>query len=490
VRKIRCLVLLAAGFGAQARVSAEPASVAVAALPAAVPSTLFGFRAENVPIKEALALFARANHLTIVPDLDVDGAITVDFHDLPLDLALSALLDANGYYCVQEGNLLRVRSQESRLFQIDYIRGTRSSQGSNAVQISSAGGAQGSQGTASGGGTSTGGGSGIEGSEMTVTSNATVNFWGDLGDELKPLISSTGTFTINSLAGTVLIRDKHRNIQSIAQFLGAVTASIVRQIDIEVEIYEVALNKSNQFGINWQSVSSHLTVNSIPGALGLAGGAGLIVQTPPYGPAPGPPAGQAQYQSGGFSAVVAALSQQGTMKIVSKPRLRTLNNQPAVVRVGQDLPVFLTQVTQSPGSPPVITTNETVETVTVGTVLSITPQVSADGLITLDITPAVSRLVSMQTSPSGNTSAPIIDIRQASSLVRVRDGVTVVLGGLVEDSAYKTQRKIPLLGDIPLLGKAFTGDDSNSERTELVFFLTPHVVRDDASVAAADPRLQ
>jgi type II secretory pathway component GspD/PulD (secretin) len=169
---------------------------------------------------------------------------------------------------------------------------------------------------------------------------------------------------------------------------------------------------------------------------------------------------------------------------VSKPRLRTLNNQPAVVRVGQDLPIFIRQVTQSPGSPPVITTNETVQTITVGTVLSITPQVSADGLITLDITPAVSRLVSTQTSPSGGTSAPVIDIRQASSLVRVRDGATVVMGGLIQDSTSSTHRKIPLLGDLPLLGRAFTGEYSTAERTDLVIFLTPRVIQDDGPAPA------
>src|SRR4029077_18864327 len=140
---------------------------------------------------------------------------------------------------------------------------------------------------------------------------------------------------------------------------------------------------------------------------------GLIVQNPVYGPNPPATGVQAVFARNGVSAVLNALSQQGTLKVVSKPRLRTLNNQPAVVRVGQDIPIFSTQVTQSPGSPPVITTNETVQTITVGTVLSITPQVSSDGYITLDVTPAVSRLVSTQTSASGNTSAPVIDIRQA-----------------------------------------------------------------------------
>jgi MSHA biogenesis protein MshL len=454
-------------------ISPAIAARAVPGIPASVPSTLFSFRADNVPIKQALALFARANRLTIVPDLDVEGSVTVDFRDLPLDLALSALLEANGFYFEQQGDLLRVRNREARLFQIDYIRATRASQGSNAVQISSGS-------VSSGGG---GGGTTTEGSAMTVTNNSSINFWSDLADQLKSLVSPGGSFTINSLAGTVLVRDNHRNIQTIAEFIAAVSANVVRQVDLEVEIYEVELNNSSQLGVNWQYVSNSLSLNSIPGALNLGTGGGLIVTNPVFGAAPGDPAVQATYQRGSLGAVLAALSQQGTLKVVSKPRLRTLNNQPAVVRVGQDIPVFIRQVTQSPGTPPVITTNETVQTVTVGTVLSITPQVSGDGLITLDITPAVSRLVGTQVSASGDTSAPVIDIRQASSLVRVRDGATVVMGGLVQDSSTTTHRKIPLLGDIPFLGKAFSGDDKETDRTELVFFLTPRIVSDGNAIA-------
>jgi len=443
-----------------------------------LPPTQFSFRADNVPIKEALAMFARANKLTIVPDLDIEGQVTVDFHDLPLDLAMGALLEANGYYFVQDGHMTRVRNLETRLFQIDYIRMTRSSQGSNAVQISSGGGgSSGAGGSAAG--SAAGSGSAGEGSEMTMTNASTINFWGELADQLKSLVSSKGSFTINSLSGTVVVKDGHRNMDSIAQFLSAVMANVGRQIDLEVEIYEVALNQSNQLGINWQNVANSLTVTSIPSQLSVTGTGGLIVQNPVFGSPPGDPAVRALFQRKGLSAVLDALKQQGTLKVVSKPRLRTLNNQPAVVRVGQDLPIFVRQVTQSPGSPPVITTNETVQTITVGTVLSITPQVSANGLITLDITPAVSRLVSTQTSPSGGTSAPVIDIRQASSLVRVRDGATVVLGGLIQDSASSTHRKIPLLGDLPLLGRAFSGEYSTSERTDLVIFLTPRVIQDN-----------
>jgi Type II secretory pathway, component PulD len=436
---------------------------------------LFSFRAEGVPIKQALALFARANNLNIIPDLDVEGEVTVDFRDLPLEYAMRALLEANGYYFVREGRLIRVRNRETRVFQIDYIQATRAGQGSNAVQISSGG-------ISSSGGGGSNSGNGNEGSTMTVTNTSTINFWGDLGDQLKTLVSATGSYTINPLAGTVMVSDRHLNVELIAEYIRTVTNNVVRQIDLEVEIYELALNDAFQLGVNWQAVSNRLdsVVSSMPGTIGIPGDGGLIINTPLYGPAVPPTGVRAIHQRGDFTAVIDALKQQGELTVVSKPRLRTLNNQPAVVRVGQDIPIFLLNITQSPGTPPVITETETLQTITVGTVLSITPQVSGDGLITLDITPAVSRLVRMETSPRGNT-APVIDIRQASSIVRVRDGATIVMGGLVQDTTATTRRKVPLLGDIPLVGKAFSGKYESKQRTELVFFLTPRIIHDTAT---------
>jgi MSHA type pilus biogenesis protein MshL len=452
-------------------------STTLAGAGVAEPAATFSFNAEGVPIKQALVLFARANNLTIIPDLDIEGDLTVDFRDLPLDLAMSALLEANGYYFTREGRLLRVRNRESRLFHIDYIHTTRSGQGSSAVQISSGGGASG------GGSGGASGGSSTEGSTMTVTNTSTINFWGELPDQLKSMLSPKGTLTINSLSGTVLISDSHRNIETIASFLHSVTQNIVRQVDLEVEIYEIALGKSFQLGINWQRIEAGMdtTFNTIPGQLGLGTAGGLIVQTPLFGTPPSAPGVQVNLQRLNTQAVIDALSQQGDLKVISRPRLRTLNNQPSVVRVGQDLPIFGKQTIVSPGTPPIVTTTETIQTITVGTVLSITPQVSDDGLITLDITPAVSRLAGTKTSATGLTDAPIIDIRQASSIVRVRDGATIIMGGLVQDSSTTTKRKVPFLGDIPLLGRAFSGTYDSSERTELIFFVTPHIVQDAAT---------
>ena len=441
----------------------------------------FSFSAENLPIKQALALFARANKLNIVPDLDVEGDVTVDFYDLPLDLAMRALLEANGYYFVQSGGLIRVRNRETRLFHVDYIHATRVGQGGSGVSISSGMG---------GGGD--GGSGGIQGSSMSVSATSTIDFWTELAAQLRSLVGESGSVTINSLAGTVLVSSNHRTVELVAEYLASVTGRIVRQVDIEVQIYEVGLSSTRQLGIDWVRVATDLTRN-----YGTEFATGLIVEDSAFGPQP-LPAGLTISQDiseRDITAVVQALEQQGDLKIVSKPRLRTLHNQPAVVRVGQDFPIFTTEVVAAPGTPPVLTTTVTVENVTIGTVLSITPEISAEGLITLDITPAVSRLVRVErlvTTSGSQATAPVIDIRQSTSIVRVRDGDTVVLGGLVQEGTATTVRKIPVLGDIPLLGKAFRGELKTKENTELVFFVTPRIVHAGAerSVNPAQARTE
>lgn len=447
-----------------------------AALLASRPSVAtFSFRAEGVPIRQALALFARANRLNIIPDNDIEGEVTVDFEGLPLDLAMRAIIEANGYYFVQSGSLIRVRNRETRLFQIDYINTTRAGQGSSAVQISSSS-------NSSGSGGSGGGGSGEQGSTMTVTATATNDFWGDLATQLQSLVSEGGRVTVNRLAGTILVADTHRNIETVAEFLASVSERVVRQVDLEVQIYEIGFSHNRQVGVDWVRLANEFTRD-----YGTEFFSSMIVRSNAFGPDPLPSGVMISQDISekDIEVIVEALEQQGDVKVVSKPRLRTLNNQPAVVRVGQDLPVFQRESLASTGDNPVITENVTVQNVTVGTVLSITPQISEDGIITLDLTPAVTRLVRMMASDetATATTAPVIDVRQATSIVRVRDGDTIILGGLVQEGTATTVRKVPLLGDIPGLGKLFRGESTQTETTELVFFLTPRII----SVSATGP---
>jgi len=180
------------------------------------------------------------------------------------------------------------------------------------------------------------------------------------------------------------------------------------------------------------------------------------------------------FQGGSFDVVLEALSEQGDLKVVSQPRIVTLNNQPALIKVATDQSFFISTTTAgTAGSPPIIT--EQVRTVSAGLVLSVTPQISEDGWIMLDVSPIITRLTDIVTSPNGST-APVLDVKQSAGLVRLRDGEMVIIGGLIQDQVSETERKVPLLGDIPGLGRLFRGTFHVKEKRELVIFLSPKII--------------
>jgi type II secretory pathway component GspD/PulD (secretin) len=123
--------------------------------------------------------------------------------------------------------------------------------------------------------------------------------------------------------------------------------------------------------------------------------------------------------------------------------------------------------------------NEQANTVTVGMVMTVTPQISSDGYAMLDIAPTMTRLAGMVTSPGGTSSAPILEIKQANTMVRVKDNEVVVLGGLIQEETTDSNRSVPVLGEIPGVGKAFGSTYKATSRKELVIFLVPSILPDD-----------
>ena len=180
------------------------------------------------------------------------------------------------------------------------------------------------------------------------------------------------------------------------------------------------------------------------------------------------------FQDGSFDVVLEALREQGEIQVVSQPRIVTLNNQPALIKVATDQAFFTQTIAQgAAGTGNIIT--EQVRSVTVGLVLSVTPQVSEDGWIMLDVTPIISRLRGIIESPQKTATAPVLDVKQSSGLVRLRNGEMVLIGGLIQDEYSETERKVPLLGDIPWLGRLFKGTYTAKQKSELVIFLSPRI---------------
>ncbi len=488
---------------------------------------VYQFQAENMDLKTALATFARANNLNIVPDNDVTGTVTLDVHDLPLEEMMRALLDANDCVWTEENGLIRVHTTETRTFVIDYLRLKRTGTGNNSATLGAGVGGAGGAGGGMGGGGAGGGGMGGGGggatavfgsgsSSVNVTANNQIDFWKDLESEIGFLLTDVGkkSLAIDTTAGIIQVTDRPSAVKRVQGYLTDVDRSVHRQVEIEVRLYDVTLNNQFQFGIDWVHLAqayggiigfggSTLPVAAGGGQLENSSIAGINYQSiigTPTSVTPGANLSSLVFQNFNTEAAVNALQQQGRVEVISTPRIRTLNNQTALVKVGEEVPFFNSSTTIIPqsGGTSIVVPQTLINSVTIGTILSITPEISSNDWVSLDISPVLTSLRGIESSSSaggagggggtaagGSSTAPDLDIKQASTIVRVRDGNTVILGGLIQTEDTKNEKKVPLLGDIPLLGKLFTGTFNYKQKKELVIFVTPHIIRDQTAKEAA-----
>ncbi len=454
-------------------------------MPSVTEEPLYTFAADDLPLRRALELFAEAYDLNLVVDEEVTGSVNADFTDLSFGQAMSALLDSKGYYFHREGDLVHVKSTETRNFTIDYIRLVRSGSGSSRAQVNSGAGSSGSSGGSSGSTGSSGGGSGGSNSmagAITIEQVDKVDFWDELETQLAQLVSENGRLVVNRLAGMVQVTDQHRRVAEVARFIEQVNQSIYRQVDIEVKIVEVALREDYSLGIDWSRLVSEA---------GTGANWDFTVGNTVTNPAGGfdalAPVVNLTFSDIGadganrLTAVITALQEQGDVQVVSQPRIRTLNNQSALIKVGTDRTFFRReQLTDNTTAGSQVFSTDVPQVVTEGVVLAITPQISMDGWITMDISPVVTRVssVSEVTDDNGNvvSSAPNLDVSQSSSLVRTRSGNTIVIGGLIQELSSDTDRGVIGLAGVPGIGGLFKGQYRATERRELVMFVTPWLI--------------
>jgi MSHA type pilus biogenesis protein MshL len=473
------------------------AEVPAPEIPGSHDKKLYSFTANELEIKAALALFAQANQLNIVPDNEVNGTVTVALHDLPLASVMRALLSANDCTWREEDGLIRVETSETRSFQIDYLQLRRTGSGQNSATLAAgsgggtsvagggggggSGGGGGAGGGGAGGGGQGGGGAGggggnSGGSSINLSAENTVDFWKQLQEDLSRLLTAKGreSMAVNPLAGIVQISDRPTALKRVEKYLTSIKRIVNKQVDIEVRLYDVTLNDQFQFGVDWNKV---ITTSS--GFVGLEGA--QAISRPLGGFDLSPDSFTLVFKNENSSVIVKALQEQGEVRVISKPRIRTINNQSALIKVGTEMPFFQNQSTIVPGGgttggTAAVIEQDTVSTVTVGTILALTPQIGEDHWITLDVSPVLTSLIETKLSPNRSTTAPVLDIKQASSLIRVLSGSTIVMGGLIQTDTALSRKRIPGLGDIPYLGRLFQGDFDARRKKELVIFITPTVV--------------
>ena len=446
----------------------------------------YSFTAKGLPVVDALALFARLNQLNIVPDSEVQGTVTVDFRGLTLEKAMEAILESIGCYAEAEGGLIRVRGLQTRVFTVDYLRLKRTGKTTMETDLSS------------GNNTTSSGGSGGSGSSGTVSvdSSDEVDVWKDMAAQIQALLSAKGKVAVNSLAGTVIVSDTRKNVEQVGAYIGILSSRLNRQVDLDVRVLDVEFTDDREFAIDWTQVvkqvgnttltaSALLTPSGIPTTVfpGLSG-----ANIPSL-----------SISNTTIDLIIKAIEDQAKVRIASQPRVRSMNHQTAIIKVVREDPFFTSQsnVLQSQ-SGNAQGNNVQVNSVETGTVLSITPQISDDQKITLEILPSVTTLAGTDsfvqpitgvttnaagdilnsTVQSTNATAPRLRAKQASTVVRVNDRDTVVMGGFIEDQLNQVRKKVPVLGDIPLLGTLFTGMADAKARREMVFLVSPTIVQD------------
>ena len=453
---------------------------------------LYSFKAMGQSLRVSLSQFAEANKLNVIFDQDVKGVVNVEFHDVTLEQALDSILDPMGLGWIQEDGMIRVTREVTKTYQVDYLRAARN-------------------GTASMTSTSTGTGSS---GTNSISKTDSINFWTELETEIKSLLTRAsaeeghqenyatptntpgtvaigsipipqveGRVTINKISGTVQVTASPRRMKTVDSYMESLIKGINRQVYIEARILDVALLDDTSLGIDWTKVafgqSQNLTFSTVNTSGGniitkAAGGATVLPGTGFAGYNKQFPAG---FLVNNISAAIQALEQQGTVRVVSQPKVRTLNNQAAIMKAGTDRTFFTLKTTVN-NSGGVVSTQTTEEStlITEGVVLSVTPQISSDGLITMDVMPVVNKIVGVDTSPSGNSNAARVETKQTSTLVRLKDGETAVIGGLIMEEDSETDRHLPGVGSVPVAGWLFKGKYSNKVRKELVIFITPHLI--------------
>lgn len=437
-------------------------------------------------------------------DPSVHGMVNTTLRNTTLTEALAAIIPQGVTYEIQNG-VLRVgpARMATRIFSLDYVALSRVGTASTVIQRRL--GASGGIGTSGNfGGAQQGGAGQIGGGADVISAVSIADAWEEIRVATEALIFDTpaagatsgqtqvpgqsglGTsgrafsrvasdgrrLIINPMAGTITVSAFSGQLDQLELFIRAFEASIQRQVLIEAKIVEVNLDRSFEFGIDWNVVAragtSSLSVRSTPPPMSTGTGTGRVEFTLSGGP-------------GSITAVLNALSSQGDVRVLSSPRVSALNNQRAVFDVTTGEIVF--NVTQTPilnpGGQVTFVSQVTPQQVNVGIVLDVLAQIGADNTVTMNIRPVVTsvRSTATFTGPDGTQfQAPVIDTRESDTMARLRGNETIIIGGLMQTRREKVRGGIPLLRSIPLLGRLFTSYKDVERKAELVIFLTPTII--------------
>lgn len=421
--------------------------------------------------------------------------------NLTINEVLDLIIKENDLQYTLQNNVLKISFLTTKTYSIDYITSERKGEGSTDITLSSQAGSP----TGAGGaiaaptaaGAKTGSNSSRSQSGMKITSTDEVQFWDTLNTEIENILNrpedgyKAETPTINKNAGLITVTATGKQLKRLDDYIVDLQKKMQTQVLIDVKMYSVVFTDGSSTGIDWSQLYALqnvdlglnlLNTKDLTALTGTANGNILKFDTMTFGPMDRNQGSVFQLGAkGSLNEVIKFLKTQGDVYSISNPKVLTLNNQPALITAGTELFYKITSSTSTTTTTTTTAQNETVNSVFSGVLLDITPEISNDGTITLRINPSVSETASTVSADNSlRKMPPDLTRRQLSSVVTVKDGSRIILGGLINTKTVNDNNKVPLLGDIPFLGYLFKREAMTKKVEELVLIIEPHIVKKEA----------
>lgn len=448
---------------------------------ALVSPELYSVVAQDVPVRELMFAMGRDANINIDVHPEIIGQVSINAIDQTLPQILERISrQINMRWSIDTNDNLLVEPDSSywENYRIDYVNVDRNSttEASISTALASVG---------------DGGAQGNNSSTASLSQSSTNTFWTTLTDNLNNLLglgadggddsaADTQSLVVNPESGIISVQANAKKQVEIASFLNFVQTRSLHQVMIEATVVEVSLNDNFQSGVDWSAIRQdayNLNFISEITSPALSTGPTNILTI------------SDSDNNDAVQATISLLSQFGDLRVLSSPKIMALNNQSALLRVVDNVVYFNVDVEPgippsgvSTGTAPVITTE--VQTVPVGFVMTVTPQVSDNDQVTLNVRPTISRIVRFVNDPSpaladaGVINAiPVTQIREMESVLKVFSGQIAVLGGLMQDSLQTEIDGPPGLSRLPVFGSLFSARNETASKTELIVFIRPIVIR-------------